>query len=192
MLRIDVDQGVNYAVPADNPFADGRGGRAEIFAWGLRNPWRWSFDRQTGELWLADVGQNSWEEVNILKIGQNYGWNIWEGKHCFDRDRCRSTSTSQPEFIEPLLEYGHTDGNCSITGGYVYRGKQIAELNGVYVFADFCSGFVWGGVKDDAGNVVSSLLLKTGLNISSFAEDLKGELYVVDFSGAIHQITNTR
>jgi glucose/arabinose dehydrogenase len=185
MLRIDVDQGQPYGSPRDNPFAAG-GGRAEIFAYGLRNPWRWSFDRKTGELWLADVGQNKWEEVNRIVKGGNYGWNIKEGKHCFRSHRCRTTG-----LIDPIVDYGHDQG-CSITGGYVYRGSQIPALRGWYVYADYCSGTVWG-LDTETQNPQPIVILSSGANIASFAEDHAGELYVLDHSkGRISRMVPAR
>jgi glucose/arabinose dehydrogenase len=184
MLRLDVSGKGAYRIPVDNPFiskgASPKGGAPEIYAYGLRNPWRWSFDRHSGELWLADVGQNAWEEVNIITAGGNYGWNLREGAHCYSGD-CR-----RPGLIEPVAEYSHDEG-CSITGGYVYRGKQIPSLAGVYLFGDYCSGKIWGLFKDKS-QYTQRLLLESSLNIASFAEDRKGEVYVVDLGGKIFRI----
>ncbi|MBI5442936.1 MAG: PQQ-dependent sugar dehydrogenase [Deltaproteobacteria bacterium] len=175
MLRIDVDRGSPYAIPPDNPYARG-GGRPEIFALGLRNPWRWSFDRETRELWVADVGQHQWEEVDRVERGGNYGWNIREGAHCFRAKRCKTAG-----LIDPVAEYSHKDG-FSITGGYVYRGKANPELRGFYVYADYGSGKVWGFPVSEQ-TPKPRLLLETDLRPSSFAEDSSGELYLLDYAG---------
>lgn len=188
LLRIDVDGGAPYAIPADNPFAASTGcgnggGCPELFAWGLRNPWRWSFDRNNGELWLADVGQNAWEEVNRVRNGENYGWRIREGAHCFNP----SSGCETAGLVDPVAEYDHDLGN-SITGGYVYRGDAIAQLQGYYLYGDFGSGRIWAldAESDDAQPV---LLMNTDLGISSFAEDSEGEVYVLDYrSGGIHKL----
>ena len=177
----DLKKNAAYQVPADNPFAKGDG-RPEIFAYGLRNPWRWSFDRTTGDLWLADVGQNIWEEVNIISRGGNYGWNLREGAHCYSGD-CR-----KPRLIEPVAEYSHDDG-CSVTGGYVYRGDAVPALKGVYLFGDYCSGKIWGLFSKGDGVYDQQLLIKSGLNIASFAEDQSGEIYVLDLGGKIFKIS---
>ncbi len=182
MLRLDVDGGVPYAVPADNPFALG-GGRPEIYAWGLRNPWRWSFDRATGELWCGDVGQGEWEEVDRIALGLNYGWNIREGAHCFLTPQCDPTGLA-----DPVVEYSHAEG-CSVTGGFVYRGSAIPGLPGTYLYGDFCSGRVWGLLPDGAGGFENRLLLESGLSIASFAEGSDGEVYVLDIgSGRIFRL----
>ncbi|HEX6260807.1 MAG TPA: PQQ-dependent sugar dehydrogenase [Woeseiaceae bacterium] len=191
VVRIDVDGGTPYAIPADNPFAgntecpEGTGTLdcPEIFAWGFRNPWRFSFDRQTGNLWLGDVGQNSWEEVNRVEISENYGWSEREGAHCFDPPAGCSTDN-----VDPVTEYGHDVGD-SITGGYVYRGSDIPDLQGFYLFGDFGSGRIWAVAGDSAQGVEPDEIVDTNLNIASFAESNDGELYVVDITaGAIHQI----
>lgn len=176
ILRIDVDAAAPYGIPADNPFAAG-GGRPEVYAWGLRNPWRWSFDRETGELWAGDVGQGQWEEVNRIVRGGNYGWNRREGAHCFRTPDCDAAG-----LIDPVAEYSHAEG-CSITGGYVYRGAALPQLLGTYVYGDYCSGRVWGLGPAAGGRPAPRVLLESGLSISSFAEDLDGELYVLDHAG---------
>lgn len=177
-----------YQIPADNPFAK-QGGKPEIFAYGLRNPWRWSFDRLTGDLWLADVGQNSWEEINLIQpggnSGGNYGWNLREGAHCYSGD-CRGAG-----LIEPVAEYSHADG-CSVTGGYVYRGDAIPALQGVYLFGDYCSGKIWGLYPTAGGRYHRQLLIDSGLNIASFAEDRAGEIYVLDLGGRAFKFINAR
>jgi glucose/arabinose dehydrogenase len=184
LLRLDVSGEGAYHIPADNPFTgketSAKGGAPEIYAYGLRNPWRWSFDRDTGDLWLADVGQNAWEEVNIIRAGGNYGWNLREGAHCYSGD-CR-----RPGLIEPVAEYSHDEG-CSITGGYVYRGKHIPVLAGVYLFGDYCSGKIWGLFKEKS-KYTRRLLLESSANIASFAEDRAGEVYVIDLGGKIFRI----
>ncbi|MEW5854400.1 MAG: PQQ-dependent sugar dehydrogenase [Myxococcota bacterium] len=182
MLRIDVDNGAAYAIPADNPLTRDQG-LPEIYAWGLRNPWRFSFDRETGALWVADVGQNLWEEVDIIQRGGNYGWNIKEGTHCYNRQSCPGA------FVEPVVDYGHNEGQ-SVTGGYVYRGTRIPALAGVYIYGDFSSGRVWGVVEDGAtGERTAEVLLDSGLNISTFAQDQVGEVYVVSYDrGGIHRL----
>lgn len=181
ILRIDVDGATPYAIPPDNPFVNG-GGRAEIYAWGLRNPWRWSFDRQTGNLWAGDVGQNQWEEIDIIIKGGNYGWNLREGSHCFLGSGCDTTG-----LIDPVAEYNHSNG-CSVTGGYVYRGKAVPALTGRYLYADYCSGKVWtlDAAQPERG---ATLLMESGLNISSFAEGLDGEIYLLDLErGGIYRL----
>jgi glucose/arabinose dehydrogenase len=183
LLRIDVS-GDAYTNPEDNPFAGG-GGKAEIWAYGLRNPWRFSFDRLTGDLWIGDVGQNSREEIDFQAAGsqggQNYGWNIWEGTRSFE------PVADPPPTVAPVAEYGHEDGHCSVTGGYVYRGSAVPDLRGTYVYGDYCSGVVWG--LRPAGDAWETReLLRAGARISSFGEDEAGELYLVDHGGALHRI----
>jgi glucose/arabinose dehydrogenase len=181
MLRIDVDAGTPYGIPADNPLA-GAGGRAEIYAWGLRNPWRFSFDRARGDLWAGDVGQNSWEEIDVVRRGRNYGWRVMEGNHCFRVRTGCATEGLEP----PVTEYRNGGGRCSVTGGYVYRGRRIAGLAGTYVYGDYCSGEVFGWADG-----ASQVLLSTGLAISSFGEDRDGELLVVDLRGGIYRLVPT-
>lgn len=180
LLRLDVDGKRPYAIPADNPFAKG-GGRGEIYAWGLRNPWRWSFDRQNGNLWLGDVGQDQWEEIDLVRAGDNLGWNRWEGLHCYRRG-CRAEG-----MVMPRTEYDHDKG-CSVTGGYVYRGKTMPELFGHYLYGDFCSGTIWALDSGDS-RAKPRVILQSGKRISSFAEGHDRELYLLDFgSGRIFQI----
>ncbi len=185
ILRIDVsalDETGRYAVPPDNPFAGGDGtARGEIWAYGLRNPWRFSFDRETGDLWAADVGQNRYEEVDIIRPGRNYGWNVMEGSKCFRPTNCDTRGLEMP-----VAEYGR-DGGCSVTGGYVYRGRRLPTLYGAYLYADFCSGKVWALRHDGAQVTEQMLIADTGLSISSFGEDPSGEVYVLTFEGAIHR-----
>ena len=179
MLRIDVDQGDPYGIPPDNPFAKQQNGR-EIFALGFRNPWRFSFDRQTGRLWAADVGQNQWEEIDVVEAGHNYGWRIMEGNHCFLPPRgCKTTGLTLP-----VSEYRNQSPSCAVTGGYVYRGTRVDFLRGTYVFGDYCSGRIMGLIDGQP-----LVLLASGLRISSFGEDEAGELYVVDHGGGIYRIT---
>lgn len=185
MLRLDVGQ-LPYRIPAGNPFREPHG-RPEIWALGLRNPWRYSFDRATGELWIADVGQNSWEEIHVVDprqgAGTHFGWKTMEGRHCFEPRRgCDPTGLDLP-----IHEYGHELG-CSITGGYVYRGRRIPSLVGWYLFGDYCSGRIWALRREGSGVVVQELL-KSSLSISSFGEDEAGELYVCDhLGGRIYRI----
>jgi glucose/arabinose dehydrogenase len=179
MLRIDVDGGVPYAIPATNPFLNTPGARPEIWAYGLRNPWRFSFDRQTGDLFIADVGQNAREEVNFQPAtstgGENYGWRRMESTLCFDPP----SGCNDGSLTLPILEYDHSLG-CSITGGYRYRGGRFPQFGGRFFYGDFCSGRIWTGVQD--GQTWSgTLLMDTALSITSFGEDEGGELYVVHY-----------
>lgn len=175
VLRIDVDSASPYGIPADNPFAGG-GGRAELYAWGLRNPWRWSFDQLTGELWLADVGQVSWEEVDIIVNGGNYGWRCYEGTHPYNTSGCAPASS----YIMPVAEYGRTEGR-SITGGYVYRGAAIPALTGAYVFTDFSSGTIWGLFPGGSGDYRRETLIPTtGGGFASMAQGHDGEVYFLN------------
>jgi glucose/arabinose dehydrogenase len=187
ILRLDVTQPGAYAVPPDNPFVDG-GGAPEIFLFGLRNPWRFSFDPETDLLWIGDVGQGASEEVDRVDpaadAGANLGWNLMEGAHCFSDPSCSSTG-----LVLPLTEYGH-DLGCSVTGGFVYRGQAIDELAGWYLFADYCTGFLFGIPSDaaepaDGTALAPSLLLETGATVSSFGVDSDGELYLVDHAGGV-------
>lgn len=192
MLRIDVDGDRPYAVPSDNPFAPnalcsegtGAGACPEIFAWGFRNPWRWSFDAATGELWLGDVGQNAWEEVDRVERGGNYGWRCREGAHDFDR-----SGLCPDDLVDPVIEYDHGIGR-SITGGYVYRGDDIPELSGRYIFADL-NGRLFASTDDGAGVLGFETLMTTGSSIVSFAEDEEGELLFLDYgANAIRRIVS--
>jgi glucose/arabinose dehydrogenase len=195
IVRLDVDGGSPYEIPPGNPFAmnapciQGVGAAAcpEIFAWGFRNPWRFSFDRLTGRLWAGDVGQNAWEEIDLVEVGENYGWNDREGAHCFDpATGCADT------FREPHAEYDHSLGR-SVTGGFVYRGSELPDLAGWYVFGDFVSGRIFAFEQDAAAGVTPEELLDTSHSIVSFAEDNAGELYLVDFGvGTIHKIENAQ
>jgi glucose/arabinose dehydrogenase len=178
MLRIDVNRGSPYAIPPDNPFAGG-GARPEIWALGLRNPWRFSFDRQTHELYAGDVGQNAWEEIDVVRRGGNYGWRLMEGAHCYNPARCDRQGLELP-----IAEYATRGGRCSVTGGYVYRGAAIPDLAGMYVYGDFCSGEIFGLRGGGTGQV----LLDTKLAVSSFGEDEAGEVYVVDHRGGVYRL----
>jgi glucose/arabinose dehydrogenase len=181
ILRIDVAGGGAYTVPPDNPFVNG-GGAPEIWAYGLRNPWRITFDRQTGDLWTGDVGQNEFEEINRVIRGGNYGWNTVEGPECFNPgENCDRTG-----LVEPRTWYGREDG-ISVTGGYVYRGEAMPQLDGWYVYGDFGSGKVWAvDASADMGDAL--LLMESERPIASFAEDPEGELYIVGFDNAIYRI----
>jgi uncharacterized repeat protein (TIGR03806 family) len=175
MLRIDVDSGDPYGIPADNPFADGVDGRPEIYAWGMRNPWRYSFDRETGQLWVGDVGQDEWEEVDLLEVGGNYGWNEKEGTHCYDHRECEGP------YIDPVAEYSHSEGD-SITGGVVYRGTAVPSLVGTYLYADAYQGKVWGLFFDEDGIAAPELLDTLSGFPVHFAEAVDGEVYIVDYA----------
>ena len=187
LLRIDVDRqsgSLPYAIPLSNPFAGFIDGRDEIFAYGFRNPWRFAFDRLTNQLWVADVGQGSREEVNTpIQHGGNYGWRVFEGSSCTSNDPSLCIPSN---YVFPVFEYGHSGGRCSITGGYVYRGSLNSLPDGVYVYGDFCSGeiFTWNGTAQQ-------LLLDTPLNISSFGEDDDGEIYVVALNGMVSRVAGS-
>ncbi len=188
ILRFDVSHGSPYAVPADNPFKNRQGAVPEVWAYGLRNPWRFSFDRATGDLYIADVGQNVWEEINFQprssKGGENYGWNRMEGTHCFPPDsQCRITG------VAPVAEYSHNEGGCSVTGGYVYRGVAQPALTGAYLFADYCTGKFWALSRTPDNQWQRTLLTQATLSPSSFGEDEMGELYVVGLNqGELYRI----
>lgn len=177
ILRIDINQGERYAIPPDNPFAKG-GGLPEIWAYGLRNPWRFSFDLQTHDLFIADVGQNAYEEVDFIPAGSgagyNYGWRFREGLHPYKND-----PPAGLKLVDPVWEYGHDQG-CSISGGYVYRGKLVPEMDGTYITGDYCNGRIWGLKQNSAGVWQSQVLFNTNSSISSFGQDLNGEIYLLD------------
>lgn len=179
ILRIDPRDRARgaYGIPSDNPFVDGVEGAPEVWAWGLRNPWRFSFDRVTGELWAGDVGQDSREEVNLIVAGGNYGWSIKEGELCFNDPNCEQTAG----IIDPVFAYSHALG-ASVTGGYVYRGEAIPELAGRYIFGDFASGTVWGLREGGDGQISAEVLAESKVKISSFAQDLDGEVYLIAYS----------
>ncbi|MEA2325963.1 MAG: hypothetical protein QOE68_922 [Thermoanaerobaculia bacterium] len=188
ILRIDVDHGSPYAIPSSNPFVGRPGARGEIWAYGVRNPWRFSFDRVTGDLWIGDVGQDAFEEVDFQPAtsigGENYGWRKMEGQHCFNP----SSSCVDPGVVFPLLEYSHAGGACSISGGYRYRGTQIPSLKGAYLYGDYCTGTITKATQFGT-NWTPSTLFATSLRISAFGEDLSGELYVMDVAkGIVYKI----
>jgi glucose/arabinose dehydrogenase len=190
LLRLDVGdwQADNYTVPADNPFVDQAGARNEIWAYGLRNPWRFSFDRLTGDLYTGDVGQSEYEEINFQPAdspgGENYGWNYMEGTARF-----RGEPPAGLALTAPIAEYARARPHCAVTGGYVYRGSRLPELNGVYLYGDYCSGQMWALMPED-GDWVSVQFMETGRGISSFGEDAEGELYVVDHNGgSVYRLT---
>ncbi len=185
-LRLDVDGGIPYAVPDGNPFAGSpSAGRGEIYALGFRNPWRWSFDRATGDLWAGDVGQGAWEEIDLVTAGGNYGWPPKEGKHCFAEVPC-----DRPGLVDPVAEYSHREG-CAVIAGFVYRGAAIPGLEGSFIYADHCSGKVWALSRLRDGGYRPRLLLDTALHISAFAEDEAGELLALDYaSGRIYRLVS--
>jgi glucose/arabinose dehydrogenase len=192
LLRLDVTSTPDqpYVIPADNPWLDdawnGQDVRDEIWAVGLRNPWRFSFDRATGDLWLADVGQSQWEEVNSTAAGSrgglNYGWPLMEGLHCFQNDDCDAT-----DLVLPVHEYGHT-GHCSVTGGYVYRGQARPNWQGAYFYGDYCSGTIWALTPDGSGGWVNTEVAQPDITLSSFGEDEAGELYATDLGGNVYRL----
>lgn len=190
LLRIDVESDPGRVrIPPDNPFVNTPGARAEIWAFGLRNPWRFTFDRATSDLWIADVGQDTYEEVNFQAAssrgGENYGWNMMEGAHCF------SAGCNTQGFTLPVAEYSHADG-CSVTGGFVYRGRVSPGLRGIYIYGDYCSGRIWG-VERRGTEWANRLLLSSGFNITTFGEDEAGEVYVANAAnGTIHRIEGSR
>lgn len=187
ILRIDVDNtsgNNNYAIPPDNPFVNNNQGyREEIFAYGLRNPWRFSFDPATGRLLAGDVGQADLEEIDIIESGGNFGWNVMEGTQCYQNDNCDTSG-----LILPVWEYAHSQGNASITGGFVYRGPTLNNLTGLYIYADFASGRIWSLDISDIDNPENTELLDTDLLISSFGVDDVNELYICAFDGKIYRL----
>jgi glucose/arabinose dehydrogenase len=188
MLRVDVNARFRYSIPPSNPFVGVRGVKQEIWASGLRNPWRFSFDRLTGDLYIADVGQSNWEEVNYQPAaspgGENYGWRLMEGNHCFNP----ASDCDDGTLVPPIVEYDHTAG-CSVTGGYVYRGSLVPALFGTYLFGDFCTGVIWRARFDQATGWAATVLHDTNFTISTFGEDEEGELYVADYgAGFIYRI----
>lgn len=185
MLRIDVDHmdpGLQYAIPAGNPFVGV--GQPEIWAYGLRNPWRFSFERGTGRLFCADVGQDNWEEVDLLQSGGNFGWNKMEGAHCFPPGSSCNTIG-----VLPIAEYDHSEGEAVI-GGYVYKGSAIPSLAGTYILGDYISGKIWGLAEGPPGTWTRTELLSTNRNITSFGQDAAGEVYVVDYSGSVLKLVS--
>jgi glucose/arabinose dehydrogenase len=193
ILRIDIDtpDNVPYSIPPDNPFVDNPDAFDEIWAWGLRNPWKFTFDIDTGDLYIADVGQNTYEEIDFQPAGspggENYGWNMMEGFHCFpiSDDPCDTFGTL------PIFEYDHRLG-CSVTGFGVYRGDEYPDLNGVYFFGDFCSGRIWGLNRDDSGEWIATELLQQNIQFTGACTDHNGDLYVVTFGDpALWKIVGT-
>jgi hypothetical protein len=184
ILRIDVDGAQPYAIPPSNPFADGRGGRPEIFAYGLRNPWRFAFDRATGDFYIADVGQGAREEVDRLPAGTgggaNLGWRVMEGRHCTGLGG--GVSCDDPSLVLPIVEYDHGGGNCSVTGGTVYRGRNVVALAGRYVYADYCTGRMWTAAPGSGGAWRVRDLLAAAGPVSVIGEDEQGELYFTDYA----------
>ncbi len=177
ILRIDVNTGDPYSIPSDNPFGN------EVWAYGLRNPWRISFDSATGDLWIGDVGQGDWEEIDYLPAGSpggaNFGWSIMEGTHDYN-------GNPQPDLLLPVAEYSHGEGGCSVTGGYVYRGT-MPEWNGVYLYGDYCTGYVWGVILSNGG-WQAQRLFEAGLQITSFGQDESGEVYLTSDGGEIYKL----
>jgi glucose/arabinose dehydrogenase len=187
ILRIDVNKksaGKNYLVPESNPFFKSTSGdMAEIYAYGMRNPWRFSFDKDTGRLWLADVGQDKYEEIDLVEKGKNYGWNRMEGNHCYKPDDC-----DQSGLTLPITEYDHTLGK-SVSGGYVYHGSKFPELSGAYLYADYVSGRIWYLRYLDNKINTNEVLFDSDLSISSFGTDQDNELFILDYkTGGVYQL----
>ena len=187
ILRIDVDKqesGHLYGIPADNPFANNAAGfRREIYAYGMRNPWRFSFDPANGRLWTGDVGQNAYEEIDVIEKGGNYGWNTMEAKHCFSP----SSGCKMSGLKMPIWEYGRSLG-VSVTGGFVYRGQTLPQLSGKYIYSDFASHNIWALDFADMNKPVNTLIVKADFEISSFGVDQYHELYLCGFDGKIHRL----
>src|SRR5919108_1028324 len=187
MLRIDPRAAGDrpYAIPPGNPFTGRDGARPEIWAYGLRNPWRYSFDRDTGDLWIGDVGQSAWEEIDVQPAdsegGENYGWDRLEGDHPFEGD-------PPPRVVRPVFEYSHDDGGCTVTGGYVYRGRAIPGLTGAYLFADYCVGQLEAIRRQGGGRVAHAVLGPVVSGVSSFGQNARGELYVMSLDGPLYRI----
>jgi len=188
ILRIDIDNGIPYSIPPTNPFVDSTNAliKKEIYAWGLRNPWRCSFDHVTGWLWSGDVGQNAWEEIDLIENGKNYGWRCYEGNHTYNMSGC-----NYPEYIMPVWEYANAGAECSITGGYVYRGINVPELTGKYIYGDYCSNKIWALEYDGINPPTNQLLLTATGGLSSFGIDENNELYLTSFNGNIYRFTPT-
>ncbi len=178
ILRLDVNNGDAYGIPSDNPFGN------EVWAYGLRNPWRISFDRSTGDLWIGDVGQGQWEEIDYLPAGSqggaNFGWSIMEGNHGYD-------GLAQPDMLLPVAEYSHAEGGCSVTGGYVYRGA-LPEWQGIYLYGDYCRGTIWGLILSN-GQWQSQVMFETGGTITTFGQDESGEIYFASDNGNVYHLT---
>jgi glucose/arabinose dehydrogenase len=190
ILRIDVDnqqQSLKYSIPPDNPFSKSsdKNIRKEIYAYGLRNPWKFSFDSETKNLWCADVGQNKWEEINIIKSGGNYGWRCFEGNHSYNTTGCKGS------YIFPVFEYSHKEG-ISITGGFVYRGKTFPELYGKYVYGDFGSKKIWALEYDGKSGTKNKLITSSPQSISSFGIDHNNEILIVGYEGKIYRFSKNQ
>jgi glucose/arabinose dehydrogenase len=185
ILRIDIDSGTPYAIPDDNPFSDNSEGyKEEIYAFGLRNPWRFSFDNETGRLWAADVGQNSWEEINLIVNGGNYGWPVLEGDHCYPSPPCDTTG-----YISPIYEYSHDIGR-SITGGFVYRGNNLTSLHGKYIYGDFITGDIWALSYSEGSVQSNDILTSLDYLITSFGVDANRELLICTTDGFIYKLVS--
>jgi hypothetical protein len=191
LLRIDVDSASPYAIPPSNPFANRTDStRKEIWAYGLRNPWRFSFDRVTGDLWIADVGQDAWEEIDLQPAtsigGENYGWNRMEGMHCYPP----GSSCNPSLYTLPILEYDHSGSKCSLTGGYRYRGARFPRMQGLYIYGDYCTGTISAAMLQGTTWTTKSLIA-TSFPISTFGEDAAGEIYVANYGvGVIYEIVD--
>jgi glucose/arabinose dehydrogenase len=187
ILRVDVDSLGPYAIPPDNPFADDALGAPEVFLLGLRNPWRFSFDGN--DIWIGDVGQNGWEEIDRVPLsaaGANFGWDRLEGTHCYQGS---AAECADPAYTPPVYEYPHDGGRCSVTGGYVYRGNEIPGLVGAYLFSDWCTGGLRAIRVDETGAVVEeAVLAETGWRFTSFGVDLDGELYFTRADGVFRVV----
>jgi glucose/arabinose dehydrogenase len=191
ILRLDVNSGGAYAIPPENPFKGTDGSAREIWAYGFRNPWRFSFDRARGDLWIADVGQENTEEIDFQQVGTgaglNYGWPLMEGFSCNLGVPCEGRN----DLIKPLQHYFHQQGRCAVIGGYVYRGPSLPGLTGAYIYGDYCSGEIWAMRFNAAGDAFfETRLMDTNLNISSFGQDAAGEIYVLSLSGEVYRITS--
>ena len=203
ILRLDIDGEKPYTIPEDNPFYNNNQGRPEIFCYGLRNPWRFSFDRETGDLYIGDVGQNSWEEIDFIPItdvsGANFGWNDMEGSHCYPTGE----DCNQDNLITPIFEYPNNANylktligwnqneakGCSVTGGYVYRGNEILSLYGKYIYGDWCTGDIWALTYSDEENYLNEDIIESGINITSFGLDQNNELLICANSN-IYKLTS--
>jgi glucose/arabinose dehydrogenase/regulation of enolase protein 1 (concanavalin A-like superfamily) len=187
LLRINVNSGSPYSIPADNPFAGAIAGADEVWAYGLRNPWRFSFDRQTNDMWIADVGQVNREEINFQPAGQggrNYGWRCYEGTRSYNTTGCGAFSA----YVGPVGEYDHANNRCAVTGGYRYRGSQFPAMSGYYFFGDYCSGQFYSLKSDGSGGWTQELQNETTVNVSTFGESVTGELYLADLGGEVYQL----
>jgi len=185
ILRLDVRGGGDYTIPPDNPYAQA-GGRPEIWASGLRNPWRTTFDPSTGDLYIGDVGQDTWEEIDFQPAGSsggaNFGWNLREGLSGYN-------GGPSPAFTDPVAVYSHQEGGCSVTGGRVVRDPELAEWQGIYLYGDYCSGLIWGLFRDAAGAWQDELLFDTAFEITSFGVGADGRIYVLDRAGAVYRLS---